>query len=139
VQVLRCYWPKTSQQVSLNGALVGVLLSQFASPSVVCLSSPRTINLGFLTEGKLAAILITPSSWGAQRAGHSPRITGKRLQKDIILFFTHTSSTSGDAHIDDYIPLHVVPNVTNVHASDISHTAIQVDAHHNTEHDDTEP
>jgi hypothetical protein len=32
------------------------------------------INLGFLTEGKSAAILITPSSWGSQRAGHSPRI-----------------------------------------------------------------
>jgi hypothetical protein len=32
------------------------------------------INLGFLTKGKLAAILITPSSWGSQRAGHSPRI-----------------------------------------------------------------
>jgi hypothetical protein len=31
------------------------------------------INLGFLTEGKPAAILITPSSWGSQRAGHSPR------------------------------------------------------------------
>jgi hypothetical protein len=27
----------------------------------------------FLTEGKLAAILIIPSSWGSQRAGHSPR------------------------------------------------------------------
>jgi hypothetical protein len=36
----------------VNGALVGVLLRQSASPSVVCLSSPRTINLGFLTEGK---------------------------------------------------------------------------------------
>jgi hypothetical protein len=34
------------------------------------------INLGFLTEGKLAAILITPSSWGSQWAGHSPRISG---------------------------------------------------------------
>jgi hypothetical protein len=31
------------------------------------------INLGFLTEGKLAAILIIPSSWGSQWAGHSPR------------------------------------------------------------------
>jgi hypothetical protein len=31
------------------------------------------INLGFLTEGKPAAILITPSSWGSQRAGYSPR------------------------------------------------------------------
>jgi hypothetical protein len=31
------------------------------------------INLGFLIEGKSAAILITPSSWGSQRAGHSPR------------------------------------------------------------------
>jgi hypothetical protein len=28
----------------------------------------------FLTEGKRATILITPSSWGSQRAGHSPRI-----------------------------------------------------------------
>jgi hypothetical protein len=57
----------------INGALVGVILSQSASPSVVFLSSPRMINLGFLTEGKLAAILITPSSWGSQRAGHSSR------------------------------------------------------------------
>jgi hypothetical protein len=32
------------------------------------------LNLGFLTEGKLTAILIIPSSWGSQRAGHSPRI-----------------------------------------------------------------
>jgi hypothetical protein len=31
------------------------------------------INLGFLAEGKLAAILIIPSSWGFQRAGYSPR------------------------------------------------------------------
>jgi hypothetical protein len=30
------------------------------------------LNLGFLTEGKLAAILIIPSSWGSQLAGHSP-------------------------------------------------------------------
>jgi hypothetical protein len=64
---------------------------------------------------------------------------GRRLQKDILLFPTHTSSTSGDAHIDDYMSLPVIPNVTNVNASDISHTAIQVDAHQNTEHDDTEP
>jgi hypothetical protein len=64
---------------------------------------------------------------------------GKRLQKDILLFPTQTSSTSGDAHIDDYMSLPVVPNVTNAHASDISHKAIQVDAHHNTEHDDIEP
>jgi hypothetical protein len=70
VQVPCCYWPKTSQQVSLNDALVGLLLSQSVSPSVVCLSSPRMINLSFLIEGKPAAILITPSSWGSQRAGH---------------------------------------------------------------------
>jgi histone deacetylase 1/2 len=64
---------------------------------------------------------------------------GKRLQKDILLFPTHTSSTFGDAHIDDYMSLPVVPNVTNVHDLDISHTAIQVDAHQNTEHDNPEP
>jgi hypothetical protein len=28
------------------------------------------INLGFLTEGNLAAIFITPSSWGSQLAGY---------------------------------------------------------------------
>jgi hypothetical protein len=28
------------------------------------------INLGLLTEGKLADILITPSSWGSQRASY---------------------------------------------------------------------
>jgi hypothetical protein len=52
--------------------LVGVLLSQSASPSVVCLSSIRSTYLGFLTERKFAAIFITPSSWGSQRAGHLP-------------------------------------------------------------------
>jgi hypothetical protein len=31
------------------------------------------INLDFIIEGKLAAILIIPSSWGSQLAGHSPR------------------------------------------------------------------
>jgi hypothetical protein len=65
--------------------------------------------------------------------------SGKRLQKDILLFPTHTSSTYGDAHIDDYMSLPVVPNVTNVHDSNISHTAIQVDAHQNMEHDNPEP
>jgi hypothetical protein len=64
---------------------------------------------------------------------------GKHLQKDILLFPTHTSSTSRDAHLDDYMPLPVIPNVTNVHDLDISHTAIQVDAHQNTEHDNPEP
>jgi hypothetical protein len=42
-------------------------------------SSRSTLNLGFLTEGKLAATLITPSSWGSQRAGHSPRIRDQVL------------------------------------------------------------
>jgi hypothetical protein len=73
---------------------------------------------------------------------------GKHLQKDILLFPTHTSSTHGDAHIDDYMSLPVVPNVTNVPASDMSHTATQVDAQQNTSdtsveknttNDDTEP
>jgi hypothetical protein len=39
-----------------------------------CLLFSWSINLGFLTEGKSAAIFITPSSWGSQWAGHSPRI-----------------------------------------------------------------
>jgi hypothetical protein len=36
----------------VNGALVGVLLGQSASPSVICLLLSWSINLGFLTEGK---------------------------------------------------------------------------------------
>jgi hypothetical protein len=59
----------------VNVALVGVLLSQSASPSVVTICfSPDQHNLGFLTEGKLVAILIIPSSWGSQRASYSPHI-----------------------------------------------------------------
>jgi hypothetical protein len=40
VQVPHCYWPKMSSTSIVNGALVGVLLSQSASPLVVCLASP---------------------------------------------------------------------------------------------------
>jgi hypothetical protein len=50
------------------------------APYINCpkLSQTSKHNLGFLTEGKLAAILITPSSWGSQRAGHSPCIIPQR-------------------------------------------------------------
>jgi hypothetical protein len=41
-----------SQQVLLNGALVGVLLSQSASPSVVLSFLLRIDQPWFLTEGK---------------------------------------------------------------------------------------
>ena len=54
-----------------------LLLSQTSKhhlQSSLSLLSWSILNLGFLTEGKLAAILIIPSSWGSQRAGHSPRI-----------------------------------------------------------------
>jgi hypothetical protein len=37
----------------INGTLIGVLLSQSASLSVVCLSSPRSTYRGFLTERKI--------------------------------------------------------------------------------------
>jgi hypothetical protein len=86
VQVPCCYWPKTSQQVSLNGALVGVLLSQSTSPSVICLSSPRTINLGFLTEGKSCCyihhtfLLGFPTGWSSttHQAIFSGAVAGER-------------------------------------------------------------
>jgi hypothetical protein len=47
-----------------------------------------SINLGFLTEGKLAATLIIPSSWGSQRAGHhhAQGLTAPRQQP---LFWRH--------------------------------------------------
>jgi hypothetical protein len=35
-------------------------------PSEVWLSPTGSINLGFTTEGRLAAVLILPSSWGSQ-------------------------------------------------------------------------
>jgi histone deacetylase 1/2 len=65
-------------------------------------------------------------------------IAGKHLQKDILLFPTHTSSTHGDAYIDDYMSFPVVPNVTNVHASDTSPTVVQFDAQNNTSETSTE-
>jgi hypothetical protein len=37
-------------------------------PSEVWLSPTSSINLGFTTEGRLAAVLIIPSSWGSQRS-----------------------------------------------------------------------
>jgi hypothetical protein len=40
----------------VNGALVGVLLGQSVSPSVVCLLLSRSIYLGFLIEGKTLLI-----------------------------------------------------------------------------------
>jgi hypothetical protein len=51
-------------------------LSQTSKYHLQSFVSPlqERLNLGFLTEGKLAALLIIPSSWGSQRAGHSPRI-----------------------------------------------------------------
>jgi hypothetical protein len=50
-------------------------LSQTSKHHLQLFVSPlqERLNLGFLTEGKLAAILITPSSWGSQWAGYSPR------------------------------------------------------------------
>jgi hypothetical protein len=68
-----------------------VLLSQSASPSVVCLSSPRSTYLGFLTEGKLAAILITPFSWGSQLdAIKRSRNSNKRFKKKTHVLYNET-------------------------------------------------
>jgi hypothetical protein len=43
------------------------------------------INLGFLTEGKQAAILITPSSWGSQLAGYLLHQIGS-IKKSAVYF-----------------------------------------------------
>jgi hypothetical protein len=67
-----------------------------------CLLFSWTINHGFLTEGKSVAILITPSSWGSQRAGHSPRnkqqlfsgaVAGEEWKTSARGVFAHTSFT----------------------------------------------
>jgi hypothetical protein len=85
----------------VNDALVGVLLSQSASPSVVCLSSPRLTYLGFLTEGKSCCyihhtfLLGFPTGWSSTRhqAIFWRRCWGgsRRLQRGE--FFAHTSFT----------------------------------------------
>jgi hypothetical protein len=59
------------------------------------------INLGFLTEGKLAAILITPSSWGSQRAGHSPRIT------QLTNAYIYDQDCVGARHLKNYFFYHL--------------------------------
>ena len=58
-------------------------LSQASKHYLQSFVSPlqERLNLGFLTKGKLAAILITPSSWGSQRAGYSPRTRTKLLHQ----------------------------------------------------------
>jgi hypothetical protein len=56
-------------------------LSQASKHHLQSFVSPlqERLNLGFLTKGKPAAILITPSPWGSQRAGHSPRTRTAKL------------------------------------------------------------
>jgi hypothetical protein len=72
VQVPRCYWPKTSQQESLNGALVGVLLGQSASPSVVLSALLLNDKPCFLTEGKDLPLCSTYFRLGvSQLPGHN--------------------------------------------------------------------
>jgi hypothetical protein len=56
---------------------------------------------------------------------------GKRLKKEILLLPIDTPSTLGDANIDDYTPLHVVPNVHPV-VLEIIASDDQVDAANNT-------
>jgi hypothetical protein len=56
----------------------------------------------FLTEGKLAAILITPSSWGSQRVGHSPRISGLLFVYGVQL---HQLTPNSILHIACFITL----------------------------------
>jgi hypothetical protein len=63
----------------VNGALIGVLVGQSASPSGVWLF-PGLTNLGFLLRAKLAAVLIIPSSWGSQLDGEKPS-TPRRITR----------------------------------------------------------
>jgi hypothetical protein len=47
------------------------------------------INLGFTTEGRLATVIIIPSSWGSQRAvttRHQDLDTEKDFKKYFLLF-----------------------------------------------------
>jgi hypothetical protein len=60
---------------------------------------------------------------------------GRRLQKDILLLPTNTSSHHGDANIDDYMPLPIVPNVFV--PENVTPDA-QDDAGHDTEKDTAE-
>jgi hypothetical protein len=70
------------------------------------------------------------------------------FKRTFFFFPTHTLYTHGDAHTDDNMLLLVMPNVTNVHASDISPIVVQFDAQRNTpetyaenttSNDETEP
>jgi hypothetical protein len=56
--------------------------------SRLSLLSWSRLNLGFLTERRLAAILIIPSSWGSQRAGYPPRT------RTVCFHVNHTLATS---------------------------------------------
>jgi hypothetical protein len=76
---------------------------------VVCVQVPHhlqsslsllswSINLGILTEGKLAAILIIPSSWDSQRAGFPPRtrtVCSTSTTRQQPLFWRHQQVAKG--------------------------------------------
>jgi hypothetical protein len=88
----------------VNGALVGVLLSQSASPSVIFLTSPRSTYLGILTEGKLADILIIPSSWGSQQAGYPPHTRTVYSHVNYMPAASFLAPSTGSNYDDTYSP-----------------------------------
>jgi hypothetical protein len=67
VQVPHCCWCKAKLWTRRIINCLELSWSYQASPSEVWLSPTGLINLDFTTEGRLAAMLIIPSSWGSQR------------------------------------------------------------------------
>jgi hypothetical protein len=86
--------------------------------SSLSLLSWSTLNLSFIIEGKLAATLIIPSSWGSQRAGHSPR--------------TRTNCS----HVNYTPPSFLAPSPSS-RQSQLSHRA-QINGHHCKQKDPTD-
>jgi hypothetical protein len=68
VQVPRCHWWKAARrQAVIWRPCPECHKASGHQPSEVWLSPTGLINHGFITEGRLAAVLIIPSSWGSQR------------------------------------------------------------------------
>jgi hypothetical protein len=69
----------------VNGTLAGAV-AKLASITFSSLAfSYWTDKPWFLTEGKLAIVLIIPSSWGSQLGGHPARINPSDRQRGLLI------------------------------------------------------
>jgi hypothetical protein len=98
VQVPCCYWCKAKPWTRRHINCPSCREASEHQPSEVWISPTGSINLGFTTERRLAAVLIIPSSWGSQRGviytlsrTMKLRSSGKKEMRFTRFFFVNQS------------------------------------------------